>query len=456
MISGMNPEQTVALRDLDPVELGRRIKTARLAKGLTQTALAGGHVSVGMLSRIEAGQRRVRPRVLEGFAERLGMPVSQLILGITPNEPEELRLELDYAELALESGQAEEAENRSVRVLERAGDLPTFDALRDRARYVHALSLEAVGKVDDAIFELESLGEELPDGVLQVSAGIALSRCYRESGDFARAIESAERLLRRLEGTPLAATDEAVQLTSALAGAHILRGDIGQAARAIKRAMAKAEKLGSPAAQGAAYWNASIIEAERGRTSDAVALAEKALGLLREGQGSRNLARLRIELGILLLQLDPPDIQAARGYLDSASEEFAWASTSPVDSARADVALAKAHLLAGETSAAQELAERVCAGPSDAFPLVAAEARRVLGQARLHLGDRGGASAAYQDAAALLTGVGVDRGAAQLWFELADLLDDIGEPDAARRAYRSAAAATGLQSSARPQLGVTV
>ena len=43
----------------------------------------------------------------------------------------------------------------------------------------------------------------------------------------------------------------------------------------------------------------------------------------------------------------------------------------------------------------------------------------------------------------MLTGVGADRDAAQLWFELADLLEDVGDLDAARDAYRSAAASTG-------------
>jgi hypothetical protein len=45
----------------------------------------------------------------------------------------------------------------------------------------------------------------------------------------------------------------------------------------------------------------------------------------------------------------------------------------------------------------------------------------------------------------ILTSVGADRGAAQLWFELATLLEDVGDFDASREAYRSAAASTGLR-----------
>lgn len=450
----MNAEQTQTLRDLDPAELGRRIRAARIAKGLTQTQLAGGDVSVGLVSRMEAGRRRVQPATLERFAERLGVPVMQLLLGVAPSEYDEVRLELDYAELALESGQAEEAASRSALVAGRAlTDGPLRDLL-DRAHHIHALALEALGQLDDAILELEALVAALPEGVLRISAGVALSRAYRESGDLARSIETAERLLSGLDGTPLETSDEAVQLTATLAAAHVARGDIGHAARVIRGAVVTAEQLDSPAARAAAYWNASVVEAERGRVPDAVALAERALGMFREGQAARHLARLRIELGILQLQLDPPDIEAARASLRSATEQSAWANTSPVDAARADNALAKAHVLAGEFAAARTLAERVCAETSAAVPLVAAEARRIEGQACLGLGDRDDALRAYRQAAALLTAVGADRTAAQLWFELAGLLDEIGEAEAARDGYRSAAAATGLRTSARPLVTV--
>ncbi len=61
-----------------------------------------------------------------------------------------------------------------------------------------------------------------------------------------------------------------------------------------------------------------------------------------------------------------------------------------------------------------------------------------------------GAAAAYREAVLILTGVGSDRSAAEMWFELAGLLEDVGEFDAARDAYRSAAAASGIQS--RPRI----
>jgi transcriptional regulator with XRE-family HTH domain len=54
----MDARQADLLRKIDPAELGQRLRAARVAKGMTQTDLAGADVSVGYVSRIEAGQRR--------------------------------------------------------------------------------------------------------------------------------------------------------------------------------------------------------------------------------------------------------------------------------------------------------------------------------------------------------------------------------------------------------------
>jgi ribosome-binding protein aMBF1 (putative translation factor) len=50
------------LKEIDPAELGQRIRAARVAKGWTQTQLAGDDISVGYVSRIESGQRRPNSR----------------------------------------------------------------------------------------------------------------------------------------------------------------------------------------------------------------------------------------------------------------------------------------------------------------------------------------------------------------------------------------------------------
>ena len=74
---------------------------------------------------------------------------------------------------------------------------------------------------------------------------------------------------------------------------------------------------------------------------------------------------------------------------------------------------------------------------------MAADAKSLEGQGFAARGEIEEAKVAYREAVLALTGIGSDRGAAQLWFELAGLLEDVGDFDAARDAYKSAAASRG-------------
>src|SRR3954452_5179146 len=72
MITGHNGEmdaqQADLLRAIDPKVLGQRLRAARVAAGMTQGQAAADDVTVGYVSRIEAGQRRPNAKVLELLA----------------------------------------------------------------------------------------------------------------------------------------------------------------------------------------------------------------------------------------------------------------------------------------------------------------------------------------------------------------------------------------------------
>jgi tetratricopeptide (TPR) repeat protein len=188
-----------------------------------------------------------------------------------------------------------------------------------------------------------------------------------------------------------------------------------------------------------------MMEALQGSVSDAIPLAERALALLTEGQDARSLARLRTQLGIMQLRLDPPEVAEAQRNLEQAAQELEWCSAGPVEIARNDLALARAHFLEGDAVTARALSAKACAGVGEAAPIVAADAKSVNGQVFAMEGDLAAAKRSYREAVLLLTGIGADRSAAQLWFELAGLLEDVADFDAARDAYRSAAVSSGLR-----------
>jgi transcriptional regulator with XRE-family HTH domain len=449
----MDPRDADLLKEIDPTQLGHRIRAARVAKGWTQTELAGGDISVGYVSRIESGQRRPNSAVLTDLATRLGVPVDRLLRGVTAREYDEIKLTLDFAELSLESGQHLEAEARAREAVDRA-TLATQPELAYRGHFIVARALEGQGNLDDAILELEPLVDATGRGVLRIRSAIALCRCLREAGDLNAAIEVGERVVHDLEGSQLDSCDEAVQLTVTLAGAYFLRGDLSHAVRICRKAISKAETLASPTARAAAYWNASVFESRRGSMADAVPLAERALALLAEGQDTRNLARLRSQLGTMQLQVETPDVVEAKQHLETAHDEMVWSSASTVDLARNDLALARAHYLDGSMTTAERMCTEICATVSEESPIVAADALALAGQVLAARGDGEGAKSTYRQAVFLLTGAGADREAAQLWFELADLLEDVGDVEAAREAYRSAAASTGLRSRAKVRASV--
>ena len=440
----VDARQADLLSKIDPVVLGSRVRAARLARAMTQADLAGAEVTVSYISRIEAGQRRPDGRVLARLADRLRVPLEQLLVGTGSTDVEAVQLAVDFVELALESGNAAEALTRADEVIE---DAAAVDAAgqRSRVRHLRARALEGVGNLAAAIEELEQLAADSPDGLTPVPIGIALSRCYRETGDLPRAIQTGEDILARLAEDGLLGGDEAVQLTVTVAAAYFERGDTHHAVRLCTRAMSAADSSGSGPARAAAYWNASMMELKRGSVDGAVPLARRALALLGESSDSRNLARLRSQLGVMQLQLDPPDLEEAQTNLEEAAKGLASSSASTVDLWRNQVAIARHRLAAGEVDAARDLAAQVYEAARGTAPLLAADARAVEGQALAQRGEMAAASTAYREAVYLLSAVGSDRGAGQLWLDLGSLLEGVGDMEAARDAYRSAAVSSGLR-----------
>jgi len=448
----MDARDAGLLKEIDPAELGQRIRAARVAKGWTQTQLAGDDISVGYVSRIESGQRRPNGQTLDDLAARLGVPTEQLLRGVTAREYDEIKLTLDFAELSLETGQHIEAEAQARQAVERAS-VASQDDLVFRGRFIVARALEGQGNIDDAILELEDLVYARKGGLLRIKSAIAMVRCLANSGDLNASIEVGERVMAQLRGSHVENCDESVQLAVTVALAYFNRGDSGHAIRMCRKAIARAEALDSPIARASAYWNASVFEAERGAVSNAVPLAERALALLTEGQDARNLARLRTSLGRMQLELDPPDVSEAKRHLAQAAEELAWSSASTIEVARNNISIARAHYLEGDLATADELCTQIIAEVKDIAPLLAADAEALAGQVAAATGEVDAAKRAYRRAVYLLTGVGADREAAQLWFELADLLEDVHDVEAARDAYRSAAAASGLRTRTRVRSG---
>lgn len=410
--------------------VGTRLREARRARGMTQADLAGSDYSAGYISRIESGDRSPGRRVIGILADRLEVSPHFLLTGVDYPKVMGQRHSLDLAELALAGGNAESALAAVAEIIE-AG--PADAEVARRAGMVRALALETQGDLHAAIIELEDL--YAAEATSEV--GIALSRCYRETDEYARAIEVGEHVLDLLAERGLAGTTEHVRLAVTVAAAYFESGQTGVAIRNARRAIKIADELGYPEAQAAAYWNASNFEYAAGHIDRTIRLAARALAMLENGDSTRNLARLRSQLAHYHLRSDHPDLGEARRLLTLAAEELRWSSAGPLNVARNRLGFARLHLLEGDPAAARAALAEISMSVAEQDSVVAAEAR-VL---ELHCAVSAGEpiEGAYGDVSDLLTLLGSRRGVPQLWFEVGEALATAGDLRRSNRAFREAA-----------------
>lgn len=114
--------------------VGARLREARKALNYTQGQLAGNDFSVSYISAIERGQIHPSLRALEIFAQKLGLPSKDILLGPTAvknrsvlaaqeGNDEELTISLLIAEAMLAQGQVEQARQHLQSIL--SGRIPS-------------------------------------------------------------------------------------------------------------------------------------------------------------------------------------------------------------------------------------------------------------------------------------------------------------------------------------------
>jgi len=416
--------------------LGQRLRTLRIERGLSQADLAGDLVSPSYVSLIESDRRSPEREVLEGLARRLGCSALFLESGIAPEEINEQRLRLQFANIALANGSLNEARDQFRELLQVASGEIRYEAMWGLSRTEESLgNLQEAMTHLDALLQATNAGEPGTPGLLSVAN--ARCRIYRMAGDFARSIEVGESALRRVRELGLEGTEDEIRLASSLVGSYWARGDMFSAQQLASQVIERAAKLGSREAQGNAYWNASMVAAARGELTLALELAIKTLALLSETAPARNLAAMRVTYAWLLLRCDPPRLDEAEGELNRAHDVLTGLAMSPY-LANCETEIARCALLRGNYDAAIEIAERAIARCADDAP-ERAHARVVSGLALTMSGQAEEGFAVGSLAADMLAAGGSRLDAAQAWRELAEALLHAGRSEQAIEALRQAA-----------------
>jgi tetratricopeptide (TPR) repeat protein len=416
-----------AAEDDVPEPFGDRLRRLRRAAGLSQSALAGGVVDASYVSLLESGRRAPTPPVLAALAVRLGVDVAEL--GGGPGH--DLETVLVLAASATGLGRPADA----VALLEPwrphlTRERMAADPRAFRAGEAYATALESAGRVDDAVRVLENLcaaTDSSPGRLPRLPVVIALSRCCRDVGDIARAIDVGEEGLRRVEGMRFGDVEGYAALVSTVAGAYAERGDLLRAQLLLEDLVARADAEGTDADRAAAYWNAALTAVERGRAGEGLRLVEQAAALLSDSADRRWRARIEVTRAWVRLAQDPPDAAGARALLRAALPQVRQYDGA-LTLASAESELARCELLLGRPEVARRHAVAALRGLDPSFRIERARALAALGAASVALGERAAGVESLESAADLLTVAEAPRQAAGVWRLLGEVYRSLGDP----------------------------
>jgi transcriptional regulator with XRE-family HTH domain len=425
---------------------GERLRQLRLAVGLSQAELAGEGLSASYVSLMEAGKRTPSDEVVQQLAARLGCSPSQLVEGKPSEREERIALELAFARLAVEHGESSEARRRLERLLVEGG---LSLRVRDELCYQLGIACDRSGDLQGAIRIYLPLFERAcqeQTHLLVHVLGISLSGCYQDAGDLHQAIEIGERALKAARAQGLAGTDEYFRLAATVMAAYMDRGDYLHARAWAEGLLEQAQTGGGHSGQAAVYWNLGTLAEREGRVSDALQLYEQALGHMSELESSRDYARLRLSLAIVLLCDDPPQVARAADLLQRCADDLKDLG-SRGELAQWNWAMSVVLLHQGDLPAAEMRARQAVDQSSD-VPAVQADALQALSDVLVAQGRDVPASTARSEALAVLKEVPLSRPLALNWRALGERLagDDL---EAATEAFRQALDAAGVRDRSR-------
>ena len=423
--------------------LGERLRSLRVAAGLTQTDLAGGRFSKEYISQIERGKTRPTETTLAWLAERLNVDPSFLSLGVTVEERTK-------AEALLARGEALSEDHRYLEAID------TFRSARRAVEGTGALTLE-VRLLSEEAWALQQHGE-VRDGLSLLGRARELAErpelsdidradvlfrigvCRYKLSSISTAVALFDEALALAEGSGLPCDLLRADILGWRSRCHRRQRDYVAAREDVERALELAQDLGNRRAVANSYFQASLIAQREGHWVLSRNYAQRAKELYQELNDQQNVGRLLLTLGGLTLLLG--DEEKAVEHL-KASFERALEMDSPPDAAQALAGLAQVHLRRGEYDEADESARKALAlleGRED-FLHEICPSQLVLGRALLERGRYDEAEECFRAADAAAEQLASISHRAEAWVALGDLAARRKDDGEAARLYRRAAEA---------------
>jgi|SRR5579884_707309 len=403
-------------RDSAAVRLGQRLRRARLQRNLTQGEVAKNQFSVSYVSAVERGQIRPSLGALEKLAERLQVPVTDLLgdderLGHGPAERRE----------PIADRQRDEMEARLLEAQRLLGN-GSPEAVRDAVESLTRLSSRQLGprelaqvylqlarahlqqgrgdEARDAAQKGLSQAERAGDADLTERLRFELGSAYAQLQSYTLAAESLRKCLHSAEDGTV--RDPLFRMSVLLGLGAVARG-LGQQDEAVhylQRAAEAARTAVSPRALAEAYGALSHSYATKGETSLARYYAIRSIAAYDEARTRRQIAIVHAQYGRALAQVGRMD--DAYSELELA-REIAVAQQDPQGIAEARRAQALLFLRENRVDDAARAAEESAAqAETMQDPTQRAESLLTLAQVSEHRQDFAGAERDYDEAISLL------------------------------------------------------
>ena len=431
------PSSPAALR------LGERLRQLRVAAGMTQSELAGERFSKEYVSQIERGKTRPTAETVDWLARRLGVDAGFLADGVSTEQRQRVEASLARAEALGESDRFEEA-LAAYDDLRAAVAATGSTELEVRAACGEWRALAGVGRIRESLDRL--------DGARRLTEGPGFSNLDRAEVLYRMGVS---RYLLSSTTTALGLLNHALDLADRspypcdLLRASILhwrsrcyrrQRDYEAAREDVELALELAQSEEDARTLGHLYFQASLLAERAGHWALARGYAEKAKVHYEVVSDRANIGKLLNNLGGLNFLLGHPD-NAVR-YLKEAFST-ALEAGNDADAAGAVSSLAQVHLRTGEPALAEEQARQALELLGDRVDYLdeIGSAQLVLGRALLEQDRLDEAAQAFDRAADAYDQLSSASHRAAAWVAQGDLAVKIGDDRGAANLYRQAAEA---------------
>jgi len=334
-------------------EVGERLRTLRVAAGLTQSQLADGRFSKEYVSQIERGKTRPAVETLEWLAERLDVDPAYLLGGVSIEERGRVEAALARAEALAEQGEHATAALAFAECRNEVAATAVAD-LELRLLLGESLALAQSGGVQEALKQL-SRARELCEGPAfsdldRAEVLFRMGVCRYSLSSVSTAVSLLSSALELADRSGLPCDQLRGDILDWRSRCHRRQRDWQAAREDVERALELAESAQDLRAAAQAYFQASLVAEREGHWLLARTYAERARGYYEELEDRANVGRLLNNLGGLNFTLGNPE--RAVELLTSAYDVALEAGDQP-EAGLAMCSLAQVHLDVSEAALAE-------------------------------------------------------------------------------------------------------